>query len=259
MNLSFNKDSGQMLQFGGFAFIAEYSASKSILNNAISILSEALTISATTATLETTLGVPATGNAFIGDLLGTETFTLTSKSDTLKQVYGTRSTGAPLAHTKGEMLNVVGTSGYARFFPFGFIDKMSIDPGKKARTKIYDHNGKVRGSSNELNDPVFKITGLQSGIMERALLFARDISSTEVLGMKRMSTTALEDFAFFILTAEKDLETGAYKYGMIRIPHAQLSTTSELPFTQEVKKLEYTFNLIEDTTIGDFIVIDMEA
>lgn len=259
MNLSFNKDNAQVLQFGGFVFLAEYNSAKAILDNAISILGEAITISATTATLETTLGVPATGTAFIGDLLGTETFTLTSKSDTLKAVYGTRSTGAPLAHAKGEMLNVVGTSGYTRFFPFGYIDKMSIDPGKKARTKLYDFNGKVRGSSNELNDPVFKITGLQSGVMERALLFARDISSTEVLGMKRMSTTALEDFAFFILTAEKNLDTGAYKYGMIRIPHAQLSTTSELPFTQEVKKLEYTFNLIDDSVIGDFIVIDMQA
>jgi len=258
MNLTFEKNSGEILQFAGYVFIAGRDSTKDPRDNAVTVLDGDLSSAGTTATVKTTLGMPSTGTAFIGDNPGTESFTITSKTETLKALYGTRAS-SPSAHTTEEMILYKGTSGYSRFMPFGFIESMSINPGMKAKGRIYDFNGKVRGSSTELAEPTFKITGLQSGLMERALLFARDVDTTDYNGMKRMSTTALEDFAFLILTEEKNLDDGTFKYGLIRIPWAQLSTTGELPFTSEVKKLEYTFNLNHDMLVGDYIVIDMEV
>jgi len=256
MNSNFNFTDGDILQFGGVVLVAERDSTKDVRDNAATVLSEDLTAAGTTITVETAKGM-VTGEGKLGNA-ATESVTISGVNVTTGTLTVTRAAGST-AKTAGEIIQVVGAAGYSKFIPFGYIEKMAIDPGLKSGTVMYDFNGRARATKKETAEPTFTITGLQSGIIQRALAMGRDTASATVANLTRMSTTALENLAFLIVTIEQSIDGTGYKYGLIRLPYAKLIGSAPITFDTEAKKLEYTFQLLHDTTVNDWIVYDMEA
>lgn len=247
--LTFAESSGAILQYGGIVLAAK-KAAKKISENRVQVLSaDVSSTSATTFYVNSTKGLPST--PFTAGI-GTETdLTITAVSPSANSITVTRG-ASPTTHNKGDLMIVYTANSYSstELKPIGFLEKIVFSPGVKGGSILKDCVGRQCGVNRPTAEPTLKLTHMQSGYNELALMMGVNLESVEVDGFTQLSSEVVTDYAIFILTMQTPQDSSGIVYGYMKFPHASLMESSDLTMDENVNYPETTWGILYDSLDG---------